>query len=36
MQSRMLADEAFRRDLMSRVARTGAAIEEALGGAQVP
>ena len=31
---RLLADEGFRRDLLSRVAKTGAAIEDALGSAQ--
>ena len=31
---RLLADEGFRRDLLSRVAKTGAAIEAALGSAQ--
>ncbi len=31
---RLLADEGFRMDLLSRVAKTGAAIEDALGSAQ--
>lgn len=31
---RLLADEAFCMDLLSRVAKTGAAIEDALGSAQ--
>ena len=31
---RLLADEGFRKDLLSRVAKTGAAIEDALGSAQ--
>jgi len=31
---RLLKDEEFRRDLLSRIAKTGAAIEEALGSAQ--
>ena len=31
---RLLVDEGFRSDLLSRVAQTGAAIEDALGSAQ--
>jgi len=31
---RLLTDEGFRKDLLSRVAKTGAAIEDALGSAQ--
>jgi hypothetical protein len=31
---RLLKDENFRKDLLSRIAKTGAAIEEALGSAQ--
>ena len=31
---RLLKDEGFRRDLLARIAKTGAAIEEALGSAQ--
>lgn len=34
LQCRLLKDEAFRTDLLSKIARTGAAIEEALGSAQ--
>ena len=31
---RLIADEAFRKDLVSRIAKVGVAIEEALGSAQ--
>jgi len=33
-EDKLLKDEEFRRDLLSRIAKTGAAIEEALGSAQ--
>ena len=34
MHRRLIADEAFRRDLVSRIAKVGVAIEDALGSAQ--
>ena len=34
MPCRLIADEGFRRDLVSRIAKVGVAIEDALGSAQ--